>query len=206
MVFSGEKLISVNVGVPFHWHAWHNPLKECDMVEKILIATDGSETASRAVELGAEIAAKFEVPIVIVHVLLHDHLSEELRHMAEVEYEIAEGGRNVLEAFAAVPHSRFPIADLLPQQAQTEDALLRAVAECVLAKAELTVRGLGVACVECVTANGDAARRIVETAEETGADMIVIGARGLSDLKAFMVGSVSHKVQHLSGMTVVSVR
>lgn len=176
------------------------------MVEKILIATDGSETATRAVELGADIAAKFAAPVVLVHVLLRDHLSEGLRHMAEVEYEAAEGGRSLFEAVSALPHARFPAADLLPEQAQTEDRVLRAVAEQVLDVAERAVRAHGMDRVECLMADGDPARRIVEAAEQTGADMLVIGARGLSDLKATMFGSVSHKVQHMSPVTVVSVR
>jgi nucleotide-binding universal stress UspA family protein len=176
------------------------------MVKKILIATDGSQTASDAVELGAELAARFAVPVVLIHVLLRDHLSEALRHMAEVEYEAAEGGRNLFEVVSAIPQSRFPMADLLPEQAQTEDGLLRAVAEGVLDVAERVVRGHGVEQVECMVADGDASRRIIEASEEVGADMIVIGARGLSDLQALMVGSVSHKVQNLSPVTVVSVR
>jgi nucleotide-binding universal stress UspA family protein len=75
--------------------------------------------------------------------------------------------------------------------------LLRAVAGRILQSAERTLRERGVEHVDSLTASGDAARRIVEAAEETGADMIVMGARGLSDLTALMVGSVSHKVQHL---------
>jgi nucleotide-binding universal stress UspA family protein len=176
------------------------------MVEKILIATDGSDTATRAIELGAEIAAKLALPVVLIHVLLRDHLSESLRHLSEVEYEPAEGGRSLYEAISAVPHARFPVVDLLPEQAQTEDKLLRAVATYLLEVADKAVRARGVEQVECLTADGDAARRIVEAAEETGADMIMIGARGLSDLEAMVLGSVSHKVQHLSPVTVVSVR
>lgn len=176
------------------------------MVERILIATDGSDTANRAVELGADIAARFAVPVVLIHVLLHDHLSEGLRHMAEIEYEPAEGGRNLFEAVSALPHARFPFADLIPKTARTQDELLRAVAERILHDTERTLRDHGVDRMDCLTASGDAARRIVEAAEETGSDMIVMGARGLSDLTALMVGSVSHKVQHLSPVTVVSVR
>ena len=41
---------------------------------------------------------------------------------------------------------------------------------------------------------------------DTGADMIVSGARGLSNIKARFVGSVSHKLAQLSPVTCVSVR
>ena len=47
---------------------------------------------------------------------------------------------------------------------------------------------------------------ILETVEAEQADLVVSGARGLSDLKALMVGSVSHKLSHLSPVTCVTVR
>jgi nucleotide-binding universal stress UspA family protein len=37
----------------------------------IFVATDGSDTAMRAVDLAAEIAAAFDVPLTIGHVLQH---------------------------------------------------------------------------------------------------------------------------------------
>ncbi|MDG4647354.1 universal stress protein [Roseibacterium sp. SDUM158017] len=176
------------------------------MVRKVLIATDGSDTAMRAVDVGADLAAKSGVPVVLVHVYLRDHLSEGLRHMAEVEYDAAEGGNRLFAALSSLPHARFPQADLLPEHATSEDRVLSAVARSVLDAAERAAHEHGVRDVERVTDDGDPARRIVEAAEETGADMIVTGARGLSDLKSAVFGSVSHKVQHLSPVTVVTVR
>lgn len=53
---------------------------------------------------------------------------------------------------------------------------------------------------------GQAAREVIETAKATGADLIVMGSRGLSDLKGLLVGSVAHKVIHLAGCPVLVVR
>ncbi len=63
------------------------------MLKKVLIATDGSDHGTKAVAFGSDIAAKYEAEVVLVHVLLRDELSENLRHMAEVEHLTAEGGQ-----------------------------------------------------------------------------------------------------------------
>lgn len=49
-------------------------------------------------------------------------------------------------------------------------------------------------------------QRIVDSARETHADMIVKGSRGLSDLAGLLVGSVSHKVTNMAPCTCVTVR
>jgi nucleotide-binding universal stress UspA family protein len=53
---------------------------------------------------------------------------------------------------------------------------------------------------------GDTAKRIVEAAEAIGADVIVMGSRGHSDLPSLLLGSVTHKVLHLSTRPVLVVR
>jgi nucleotide-binding universal stress UspA family protein len=53
---------------------------------------------------------------------------------------------------------------------------------------------------------GQAARVILELASEEGADMVVLGSRGLSDLAGLVLGSVTHKVLHLAHCPVLVVR
>ncbi len=43
---------------------------------------------------------------------------------------------------------------------------------------------------------GGAARMLVHRAEETGADLIVVGNRGRGDLASLVLGSTSHGVIH----------
>ncbi len=52
----------------------------------------------------------------------------------------------------------------------------------------------------------DAARAILDAVEAVGADAIVMGSSGLSDLQGLLLGSVTHKVIHLSDRTVVVAR
>jgi nucleotide-binding universal stress UspA family protein len=56
------------------------------------------------------------------------------------------------------------------------------------------------------TAEGRAARAILDVAAEEGADLIVLGTRGRSDLTGLLLGSVTHKVMHLSRCPVLVAR
>ncbi len=53
---------------------------------------------------------------------------------------------------------------------------------------------------------GHAAREIVTEAKERGADVIVMGSRGRSDLAGLVLGSTAHKVIHLADRPVMVVR
>jgi nucleotide-binding universal stress UspA family protein len=49
----------------------------------------------------------------------------------------------------------------------------------------------------------DVARAIIEAAEDCGADMIIVGRRGLSSLTAMIVGSVSNKLIHVARVPIM---
>ncbi len=53
---------------------------------------------------------------------------------------------------------------------------------------------------------GEAAKAIVDEADRFGADMIVMGSRGLSGFQALLVGSVAQKVVHHAHSPVLIVR
>lgn len=53
---------------------------------------------------------------------------------------------------------------------------------------------------------GRAARVILEAANDAGADVIVMGSRGLSDMAGLVMGSVTHKILHLAHCPVMVVR
>lgn len=56
------------------------------------------------------------------------------------------------------------------------------------------------------TAHGTVAKALVESAQDHKADTIVMGSRGLSDVAGMVLGSVTHKVIHLTNLTVVVAR
>jgi nucleotide-binding universal stress UspA family protein len=49
----------------------------------------------------------------------------------------------------------------------------------------------------------DVARAIIQAADEGGAEMIIVGRRGLSTLTAMLVGSVSNKLIHVARVPVM---
>ncbi len=49
----------------------------------------------------------------------------------------------------------------------------------------------------------DVARAIIEAADEGGADLIIVGRRGLSSLTAMIVGSVSYKLIHVARVPIM---
>jgi len=57
-----------------------------------------------------------------------------------------------------------------------------------------------------ILAYGDSAEQVVAEAENVGADLIVVGTRGLSELGGLVMGSVSHKVIHLAHCPCVTVK
>ena len=56
------------------------------MAKRILVATDGSDTAERAVDTASRLAKALGKELCIVHVLMHGRPSEEWLRMAEVEH------------------------------------------------------------------------------------------------------------------------
>jgi nucleotide-binding universal stress UspA family protein len=71
------------------------------------------------------------------------------------------------------------------------------------AQARLKEKGIRTRMVE---AHGDAADMLVEQAKEAGADLIVVGTRGLNVAQRALLGSVSTKVVHHAECDVLVVR
>jgi nucleotide-binding universal stress UspA family protein len=82
---------------------------------------------------------------------------------------------------------------------------LRGVAADVLARAELRLDEAGFA-VEKHAREGDPAHTILDVAEEQKAELIVVGARGSTALRRFMLGSVSGKLAQHAPTSLLIVR
>jgi nucleotide-binding universal stress UspA family protein len=52
----------------------------------------------------------------------------------------------------------------------------------------------------------DVAEEVLRTADKENVDTIVVGSRGISEAKIFLLGSVSYKVSHYASRPVVIVR
>jgi len=60
--------------------------------------------------------------------------------------------------------------------------------------------------VETRAVRGDAADAIIEVAEQVGADLIVVGNKGMTGARRFLLGSVPNKVSHHAPCSVLIVR
>jgi nucleotide-binding universal stress UspA family protein len=145
------------------------------MLQKILVAIDGSEYSKKALEFACELAGKFGSGLHILHVPQGSAADSVMvlggaSIMIHADREqIEQAGKSLIEAASAVA------AEYVPDSFTTE------------------LRG------------GDPAREIVASAEENESDCIVIGSRGLGDFGGLLLGSVSHKVNHTAPCTCITV-
>ena len=176
------------------------------MFKKILVATDGSEHAIKAVVVAGDLAAKYQADLTVFHVLLREVSPGDVHNLAERNhvppetiFEITE----VEEKGTAIASAAMPMA-YMPQP-PLPDELLKRVGDFILDHAEKIAHGEGAAKIAKAVGDGNPATAILERAEQDVVDLVILGSRGLSDLKGLLVGSVSHKVSHLAECTCVSV-
>ncbi len=77
--------------------------------------------------------------------------------------------------------------------------------QATLEQAAGEVRAAGVA-VEVFARQGDPADAILDVAEERGSDLIVVGNKGMTGAKRFLLGSVPNKVSHHAPCAVLIIR
>jgi nucleotide-binding universal stress UspA family protein len=77
--------------------------------------------------------------------------------------------------------------------------------EATLSNAAEGIREAGVT-VETFAREGDAADAILDVAEETNAELIVVGNKGMTGAKRFLLGSVPNKVSHHAPCSVLIIR
>jgi nucleotide-binding universal stress UspA family protein len=77
--------------------------------------------------------------------------------------------------------------------------------EATLSEAADEVREAGVE-VETYARQGDPADAILDVAEERNADLIIVGNKGMTGAKRFLLGSVPNKVSHHAPCSVLIIR
>jgi nucleotide-binding universal stress UspA family protein len=81
----------------------------------------------------------------------------------------------------------------------------RADVQAMLEEAAAEIRADGVQ-VEVFARQGDPADAILDVAEERGSDLIVVGNKGMTGAKRFLLGSVPNKVSHHAPCSVLIIR
>lgn len=82
---------------------------------------------------------------------------------------------------------------------------MEAEGEIIISKAGEVARASGVDYV-CRLLQGVPADEIMKTAQQENVDLIVVGSRGLTEVKAFLLGSVSTKVSHRSKCPILIIK
>ena len=145
------------------------------MFGRIVVGTDGSETATEAVNQAADLAKQVGAGLMIV------------------------------SAFEPVPPSR-----LREERQQVPTDIAHTVSpredvEATLVEASKIAQGKGVE-VSTFSRQGDPADAILDVAEEENADLIIVGNKGMTGAKRFLLGSVPNKVSHHAPCSVLIVR
>ena len=141
------------------------------MFRKVVVGTDGSPRAGRAVQEAIDIAKSEGASLHVVAAFgQHETLWQEIESSARVE---------------------------------TVD--LRGVAEGVAAREGEKAQEQGVP-VDWSASEGDPAEVICQVAADEDADLIVVGNKGMTGGKRFLMGSVPNKISHHAPCSVLVVR
>lgn len=143
------------------------------MFKRLLVPVDGSPHAKRAVNAAADLAARHEARIYLLHVIRDLSLPKEILQM------IAAG---------EVTESRMEI--------------LQDSADIILDNARDQLEEAGLSDVRSDYIMGDPASKILEYAEQNGVDLIVIGHRGLGP-RGGLLGSVARKLVNMTTVSVL---
>lgn len=175
-------------------------------MDRILVALDGSDHSDKALSLAADLAAVHDAELLLVHVLTSVPLSDSEREMAAVEYADELAAWATTRTKIGTPEDETGGHQLLMHYADLTKHYRKTMGEHLVKAAKRTLDGRKIDNVQIMLAEGDPAPTIVGLAEDKNVDAIVIGSRGLSDIKGLFLGSVSHKVNHLAACTCITVK
>jgi nucleotide-binding universal stress UspA family protein len=145
------------------------------MFKTIVVGTDGSDTAKKAVTQAAELAKAVGASV------------------------------HLVSAYEPVPQTRLREESVeVPDDLQwminpreDVDATLKEAAE------EMAAAGVP---TEIYARQGDPADAILDVAEERNADLIIVGNKGMTGAKRFLLGSVPNKISHHAPSSVLIIR
>jgi len=94
---------------------------------------------------------------------------------------------------------------LVAHDAEVLDRISAEAGVHTMMQAEALLQQAGIT-YEREVAKGDPAHTLVDTLENYGCDLVVMGARGQGTLRSALLGSVSHEVLHAAGVPVMIVK
>lgn len=144
-------------------------------MKRILVATDGSEDAQRAVHFAAALAQQNAADLIVANVMGGNEFSGSLMQQLSTS-----------------------------QSAWIKETLTADSAK-ILQTARASLQDLGLPRIKLESRLGDPAETIIEIAEKMNADAIVVGKRGQGRVQGLLLGSVSQKLVSLAKTVVIVV-
>lgn len=173
------------------WIVKTDPPRSDEEVDKILVGTDGSPTAMRAVDMAAELAKSLGAALHIVCVY-EPPTEQELEQLrADPDDPVAQW--NVGRDVRGIPEEfKWKIAGAT----EAEDVLDRSVEHATKVGIEAEVEAI----------RGNPAEELISYAERGDFDLIAVGSVGMSGAKRFMLGNVPHRISHHAPTDVLILR
>jgi len=171
-------------------------------LKSILVPTDGSAQADKAVELASDIAARYGARLSLVYVTNRGPSLETLRDSIDMD-KLSESARDELDP-AKHPIAEHVSSSFIPPVVSRDT--LREIGEQVLERGRQTTEAKAVSSTNAVLMDGDPARKILQAGQHEQADLIIMGSRGLGGAEGVLAGSVSYKVNHSAPCNCLIVR
>ena len=147
------------------------------MLKNILVAIDGSEASTNALQLATELSEKFSADLHLLHVV------------REMQVPLNPG---LMEAYEKLERQRHD--------------LLKSAGEQLLNQSKRVAESKGITALQADIGSGDPAGAIVKYADKNQMDLIVIGSRGLGQVERLLMGSVSRKVSNMTKVNCLIVK
>ena len=151
------------------------------MVTTVAIGVDGSGTAAKALDMGVEVARRFDAKVVLLSAI-----------------RASTTTRSSGIATAGLATAGLAVDPIELDWAYEKAARVRQV----LDSTESRLRRAGLDCMTMID-EGDAGDVLVRLAEECGADLLVVGSKGM---RRRVLGSVPNTVTHKASCSVLVVK
>ena len=177
-------------------------------MQKILVPLDGSQAAHKALTVACDLARANDAALYLVHLLLRDKEPEELHRVAELE-GASESLQSAIDQAQAAPARELAAEEIMADRhavvRAVPDEILTAIGDCILEVGGKEADARGVKAVSLGLQDGPTAEGILACAADQGVDTIVMGRRGLRNIEAIALGSVSQAVGEAAPCTCITV-
>jgi nucleotide-binding universal stress UspA family protein len=170
--------------------------------KKIVVATDGSNNALRAVATAADVGATYQAKVYILHCVLEGPIPKGLLEWARIEHLVEETKWPQLPEWPG--YGNLGVIGPNREPRVTYDARLQ-LGRVILDTASSRIRDKGVHDIEEVFDEGDPAKAVVALADREDIDLAVLGTQGHSVFDHMFMGSSSYKLVAMAKLPVMTV-